>query len=548
MGSLSLRWKIALSVSVLLVALIATTLVYINYQAESFVSSQLAAEFDQSARDLLSIEVARVSDLDLTAGLLASFPDLNALLNNTDAVTIRDFLVGYQQNNRIADLLITLDPAGEVLARTDLLTPDALDDVRSLWLVPALAGQAATGILELPSGYYYAAARPATAGGLVFGFVIAASGIDASFVAGLRESGFGEIVIVGDDLIATTIPEAALPGRDRGWWTDALETGATIEIDGQRFAARGVELGGGRGVQPLAIVLGSVDRAMEPYRNIQTGLLILGLLATALGVGGSVVLGRRVTAPVARLVEGTRQVTDGNFDYRLAVDSRDELGELSDSFNSMVRGLRERQDMQRFISQSTAEMIQSRDRRPGTTSGEKVSRTIFFSDIRGFTEITENQPPEETVRMLNRCLSLQAALVKKFHGDVDKFVGDSVVAVFDGEDMALNAIRCAVEIQRALDADNRARPREVSLHIGIGIVTGEIIMGSLGSDDRSDFTVIGSNVNLCARLCGAAAAGETLLSESTYDLVRDLIAAEKGEPVRVKGFSESVPVFRMAAS
>ena len=150
--------------------------------------------------------------------------------------------------------------------------------------------------------------------------------------------------------------------------------------------------------------------------------------------------------------------------------------------------------------------------------------------------------------MLNRCLSLQAALVKKFHGDVDKFVGDSVVAVFDGEDMALNAIRCAVEIQRALDADNRARPREVSLHIGIGIVTGEIIMGSLGSDDRSDFTVIGSNVNLCARLCGAAGAGETLLSESTYDLVRDLIAAEKGEPVRVKGFSEPVPVFRMAAS
>jgi adenylate cyclase len=102
-----------------------------------------------------------------------------------------------------------------------------------------------------------------------------------------------------------------------------------------------------------------------------------------------------------------------------------------------------------------------------------------------------------------------------------------------------------VEIHKALDTYNSEHPGEESIRLGIGIVKGEVILGSIGSKDRLDFTVIGSNVNLCARLCSLAEAGEILLSESTYEPVQGLISAQRLEPLNVKGFSEPVPVYKM---
>ena len=208
----------------------------------------------------------------------------------------------------------------------------------------------------------------------------------------------------------------------------------------------------------------------------------------------------------------------------------------------MTQGLRERADMQKFVSQSTVEMIQARTR--PTSAGERRVMTMFFSDIRGFTSISEHRSPEEVVSMLNRCLSLQADLVRKFGGDVDKYVGDAVFAHFAGPDMVLNAIRCGVEIHRALDVMN-ASSTEEPLAVGIGIVTGEAILGSIGSADRLDYTAIGSNVNLSARLCERAKAKEILMSESAWQQVRDLVAAEPVEPLDVKGFSEPIKAWRM---
>src|SRR5262249_31699739 len=154
------------------------------------------------------------------------------------------------------------------------------------------------------------------------------------------------------------------------------------------------------------------------------------------GITSSAVLARNITAPVAKLVEGTRQVAAGNFDYRLDVSATDEIGDLASSFNTMTQGLRERADMQKVVSLSTVEMIHAAATQK-ISAGEKVVLTIFFSDMRGFTGMTENRTPEETVKLLNACLSLQAEKVKKFHGDIDKYVGDCVVALFQGEDMAL---------------------------------------------------------------------------------------------------------------
>src|SRR6185295_14947734 len=132
---------------------------------------------------------------------------------------------------------------------------------------------------------------------------------------------------------------------------------------------------------------------------------------------------------VKKLVEGTQQVAAGNFDYRLDIPSTDEIGDLASSFNTMIQGLRERADMQKFVSMSTVEMIQSSNTKK-ISAGEKVVLTVLFSDMRGFTSMSEHRTPEDTVRVLNACLSLQAGKVQKFHGDVDKFIGDAVLALF----------------------------------------------------------------------------------------------------------------------
>jgi adenylate cyclase len=237
-------------------------------------------------------------------------------------------------------------------------------------------------------------------------------------------------------------------------------------------------------------------------------------------------------------------VAAGNFNFRLEIPRGDEIGDLAQAFNKMTEGLRERADMQKFVSQSTIEMIQ-RGSQQRIRTGERKLLTVLFSDIRGFTALSERREPEQVVRILNAIFTLQAECLKTFSGDIDKFVGDAVLAFFEGESAPLNAVRCAVDINKAVDAYNLESGIADKIHLGIGIATGEVILGSIGSQDRRDFTVIGSHVNLAARLCSLAKEGEILLAESTYRPVQDRIAAERLPPQHVKGFSGEVAVYRL---
>jgi adenylate cyclase len=295
------------------------------------------------------------------------------------------------------------------------------------------------------------------------------------------------------------------------------------------------------------VALQSLDLALAPYRNIQRGLVLLGILAAALGIGAGAMLARSITAPVAALSAATREVAQGRFDVKLAVTAQDELGQLSQAFNQMTAGLRERADMQKFVSQSTVDMIQRGPDTPEARGGARQVITLLFVDIRGFTAFAGHRTPEDAVAVLNRYLQLLADVVSRFAGDVDKFMGDGLFAHFTGADQALDAIRCALEMHRAVGGAVTGDPDLPPLAVGIGIATGEVIVGSVGSANRRDYTAVGAPVNLAARLCAAAEPGETLLNDSSYDAVRGLVAAEPAPPLIVKGFSEPVRAFRMQA-
>ena len=180
--------------------------------------------------------------------------------------------------------------------------------------------------------------------------------------------------------------------------------------------------------------------------------------------------------------------------------------------------------------------------------------TVFFSDIVGFTEITEQMESEELTALLNRYLSEMSEIALQHNGTIDKFIGDAIVIYFgDPESLGVKedadqCVRMAMAMQqrvKELDAEWLDMGLERTIDLRIGINTGYCTVGNFGSDARMDYTIIGSEVNLASRLETTADVGGILLANETYSLVKDWVDADEGAPITVKGFSRPVRTFRV---
>lgn len=248
---------------------------------------------------------------------------------------------------------------------------------------------------------------------------------------------------------------------------------------------------------------------------------------------------RSVLEPVKEIGRACSAVTEGNFDVRVELAQRDEIGMLAETVNTMVKGLYERFALSKFVSRSTISAIES-----ANEEGEKRFVTMLFSDIRSFTSYSSSREPATVVAVLNRILSIQTDIIHKHGGDIDKYVGDEVVATFSGEDAELKAARAAVEIVSEI----RSRQDEVDgLMVGVGIHYGEVIMGRVGSSQRADYTVIGDTVNLASRLCNSAKPGMVLVSSDFYERVRDFVEVTGPYQLNVKGKENPQVVYRLAS-
>jgi adenylate cyclase len=174
-------------------------------------------------------------------------------------------------------------------------------------------------------------------------------------------------------------------------------------------------------------------------------------------------------------------------------------------------------------------------------SGKRVRVTIFYSDIRGFTAMSEKMSPEEIYGALNQYFEEMCQIVFRYGGFVDKFIGDCLMAVFSAPNPhpndAYNAVRSAWEQQQkilTMMTEWAAQGRPI-FTVGMGLNTGEVVMGNLGSAERLNYTVIGDNVNTAARLYNVAKGGQTIISESTYEEVKDRFIVNELTPVFVKG-------------
>ena len=228
------------------------------------------------------------------------------------------------------------------------------------------------------------------------------------------------------------------------------------------------------------------------------------------------------------------KIGEGDLSVHAQVESQDEIGVLAQRINKMIKGLQERLHLTKFVSDEALTAVEEADLEGLALGGKRKEITVLFSDIRGFTSMSEKMDPEDVVNLLNTYFDKQTEVVQNTGGDIDKFVGDELMAVFKGDQMADQAVECALKIQEQVQKLNQEMGKNIG--IGIGINTGSMVMGAMGSKERMDFTVIGDNVNLGARLCSAAAAGEVIISESTKKLLEgNNYQLTKLDPIMVKG-------------
>jgi adenylate cyclase len=304
-----------------------------------------------------------------------------------------------------------------------------------------------------------------------------------------------------------------------------------------------------------ALYLGFSDRTIRQTiakaRNQTvwiTAIMILG------GIGGAITLAIILTKPIFKLAQGTKSIAGGQFDITLPVTSRDEIGDLTESFNLMAKSLHEKEKIKRAFSSYVArQVVDEILKHPDeiSFSGERRDVTVIFCDMRGFTPLTERLPPEEVVAVLNDFYSLMIDLTIKNDGYLNKFLGDAVMAIFGAPtlhtDHCLRAIKTALEMQSSvaiLSARRMAEGKE-GITIGIGISAGEAVAGTVGTESQMEYTVIGDKVNLAARLESNAKPGQILVSESTYRQVADHVKARCLGVINVKGKEEEVTIFEI---
>ena len=223
------------------------------------------------------------------------------------------------------------------------------------------------------------------------------------------------------------------------------------------------------------------------------------------------------------------------------------------SHEELSRRIIERQALERFLSGAIVEKILASPDQIHL-GGENQTATILFSDIRGFTRMAEKMEPQQVVELLNEYFTEMTDLIFENGGTLDKYLGDGIMAVFGAPitkpDDALRSVKTAIEMQRGLAGLNRdweARGQP-ALRAGIGVNTGAVTAGNIGSTKRMDYTVIGDAVNVASRLCANAAGGQILVSESTYAELKGSLPAKKLDPIRIKGKEAPVAVYEIGWS
>lgn len=300
----------------------------------------------------------------------------------------------------------------------------------------------------------------------------------------------------------------------------------------------------------------SEETILEVSREVKRRAIFVAGSAISMAIFFIFLFSMTLTSPIEKLAEMINLVSKGNFNVkaRTHVKSHDEVGDLAEAFDQMTEGLKERDKVKslfsKFHGSSVAEDLINKDIGVGGQTKEVV---VFFSDIRGFTAFSEKRSPEEVVEMLNEYFGVMVQIINSHGGVVDKFIGDAIMAVWgapkSSDRDAHQAVRACLEMRRALEGLNERRiaREQPPINIGMGLHAGNAISGTIGSDERMEYTVIGNTVNTASRIEASTKAfgADLLISDTVIEKIGEDFKIELAGAAEVKGRSEALKMFKV---
>ena len=311
----------------------------------------------------------------------------------------------------------------------------------------------------------------------------------------------------------------------------------------------------------LALLRADADLTTQKQRRVTLIAAFLTLLAAVLGLVFSLLVSAGVTRPVRRLLEGAKAVEAGNLDEKVPITSKDEIGHLTTAFNQMIEQLR----LKERIRETFGKYIDPRivegliDRPMLAAEGQRRVMTVLFCDVRGFTSTSEGMTPQGLVKVMNRYFSTMSGPIRDHEGIIDKYIGDAIMAYWGppftdhaaqarlASLAALKMLELVPQLRIELPELLGVRNLPNSFDLRIGIATGDVLVGSIGSELMMNYTVMGDTVNLASRLEGANKeyGGRILASEATIAGASDAVEAREIDRVAVLGQNRPQAVFEI---
>jgi len=300
----------------------------------------------------------------------------------------------------------------------------------------------------------------------------------------------------------------------------------------------------------------NLDSVLKPFHIIQDKILITGIAILTVGLLFSIFFSRRIAKPLGLLLQGTKGVIDDNYDFEIKHTSKDEVGELSKAFNHMLKGLREKKYIQetfgKYVHPSiVAEILSNPEKiQPG---GKRSYQSVLFCDVANFTSFSETMEPEALIKLLNEYLGAMTEEISNTHGILDKYIGDAIMAFwgppFTLGNHSLLACQAAINMQSTLQT---LRPQWLSrglpeIRIRVGIATGHMIVGNIGSEKNLEYTCIGDTVNYSSRLEGINKVYGTdiIIDLSTKKNVEHDLLLRELDTIQVKGRGQGSQIFEV---
>jgi len=536
----------------------------------------LIDQIKNSGKHFLSAAAGEISSRALqvqsTLALLAATENLAAINNSQRRllfVAIKDHLAG-----SVTSVFMGFPDGKFIRAKTTTL-PMGFDPRKRPWYIDAL--NQPPGVLSGMTDPYLDSStnRPTIT---IYQKVLGDAGelvgilgvdLDISLASGNMNLGFpvlegGQSILVNTNAVVLLHPDATQIGSDIGITGEALDIQLSKDIKNpelqhKQYVGRRLNqawyMGFFRTKDARLVLVLSVPakNVFEPLRLLTVQILSLDVsMITALLVLLSIV-SRKIAKPIIDLKDSAIHVTQaGSYCDPIKVRTSDEVGQLTSAFNEMMEGLRQRDFIRdtfgRYVTKEVVdELLDTSD---GLKLGGEVREvTIMFIDIRGFTPLCKQLGPDQVIAILNSYLSRMSTIIGKYKGTINEFIGDAILTFFGAPvkfgDSPARAVACALAMQLSMEEVNREnRNRGLpSLSMGIGINTGDVIVGNIGSEERAKYGIVGHHINLASRVEGMTVGGQILITPSTYEQIKDGVITRAVHPVKFKGVEEKIDLY-----